>query len=517
MIRNAASAAAEQQQAQQQERDLERGQQVVEESARHNNEMEDTAAAASNAESSPLLLRTWRNPPVAPAVVVEETSFGDGTTPRYTYPVATFVRDLVRTSIDNMHHSHPELPTFSVRSEPELPTIGSAPSEETGGMDNAHHAAATSARTDIDFEADAEFILVDGDLIAVPPPPPNAAEQQGLEDRLRDFEAAKRSCQGGRLRRGVRKLNKLFGKRSKRNQQQQHQQRQQQQQHQQQENRIRLYSDAAPATADSNSARARAATAPPATAAAILPAAMNAVYIASERTVSPLPVRPETMVRAVDSTDNDYQSTSSSPSRHQSRQQKRRNQNKQKRRSWRRTDSNEQLESQDPSTTTTGGPGPSSGATAATAPVTTAATAAAASMPAVGGRTTNRALTLRNRSRTPPRRGAAGIRVGRRQRHAQGSLDPEQQHVPPPTPAMMPIAAASAGGGGLQSASGEETPPRLQSVTASFVGTADQLLEAGVLLPGMLSAEAYVEFEDSPYYKKDDDSIVPSLVPSTLR
>lgn len=51
---------------------------------------------------------------------------------------------------------------------------------------------------------------------------------------------------------------------------------------------------------------------------------------------------------------------------------------------------------------------------------------------------------------------------------------------------------------------------RLQSVIPSFIGTANQLLEAGVLPVG-IAAEAYVEFDKTDFIK--DDGLTPSLVP----
>lgn len=152
--------------------------------------MRSEAESRAGTEGSPLL-RSWRNPPVAPAFVVEDDEQGPG---RYTYPVATFVRDLVRTSMDQMNNS--EWPTL-VRSEGDIPALGDPPAAE----------AQLTVRTLNDLEDDAEFILVDGDLIAVPPPPPNAEEQEGYEDNLR---LQVRTCQPNRFRKGVRRLNKLF-------------------------------------------------------------------------------------------------------------------------------------------------------------------------------------------------------------------------------------------------------------------------------------------------------------------
>jgi len=492
--------------------------------------VEDAPDHAS-AETSPLLLRTWRNPPVAPAVVVgavtpppndaggrpdgegdgdvaDEAAPASGGGGRYTYPVATFVRDLVRTSIDSMHnsnsqnnnlshqngfhqHQHDEYP-LSVRSEP--PTGSAVGGDDgMGGHFALHHhyphpQEATSLRADLDAlrgdmedDADAEFILVDGDLIVVPPQPPNDAERRAIEDNLRDVDyaasAAARSCRRrqsggggggiGRLRRGVRKFNKLFKRSRIRTPTSADLQSQQQQR-----DRISSFDDHRPAAATV------------AAAAAVPTTGQHAVETEPKATAP---------AGGVPSDDND--TSSSSPSRQQSRKNKRRKDAK-TRRSWRRTDSSEQV------------------ADAAGSEGAKAAAPKTASLKAVPGIASTLAIR-RQRSRTPP--------PPRRRQQDLHSDPPDERYLqqhPPPPPRPVPLsgaggaaAAAPPDNGGLVSESDSLNANRAQSVTASFVGTADQLLEAGVL-PSAIAAEAYVEFEDAAYYKKLDDSeIVPSLVP----
>lgn len=73
--------------------------------------------------------------------------------------------------------------------------------------DDHHHNAATSDRPPIVVD---EFVLVDGDLVAIPPHAPNAAEQLGYEDLLRDQV---KTCQPKGLKRHVRRFNRFLFKR----------------------------------------------------------------------------------------------------------------------------------------------------------------------------------------------------------------------------------------------------------------------------------------------------------------
>eukprot|EP00934_Nitzschia_sp_Nitz4_P002773 Nitzschia sp. Nitz4//scaffold259_size27336//21972//26726//NITZ4_008195-RA/size27336-processed-gene-0.0-mRNA-1//1//CDS//3329544516//2763//frame0 len=154
-----------------------------------------TAVMTSNSE---LLLREWNNapatipedsttdvsntmmlfPPVAPAVVLNETSEGSSSSNAarvYSYPVATFVSNFVRSSVnelrdhvnnhiyaatavpttehDDDEHLHPN----SMRAVSEPVPIRPLP-ESQGVLE--HH--------DHQDHADEELVLIDGDLIAIP-------------------------------------------------------------------------------------------------------------------------------------------------------------------------------------------------------------------------------------------------------------------------------------------------------------------------------------------------------------
>ena len=171
--------------------------------------------------SPPLLLREWSysvpqdnevSPPVAPAVVVEEEQ-SKNTPPQYTYPVASFVSSFVRNSIDHIYtgiaetipeQSAEPLP-LSVRSE----DVNSARRlSYTQGV-SGRSAQTESALSQLDEEFDeAEFVIVDGDLVAVPAPPPNAEEQEEAE-----FQSRPRG-----VRKGWRGLRKWIKKRATRKQ-----------------------------------------------------------------------------------------------------------------------------------------------------------------------------------------------------------------------------------------------------------------------------------------------------------
>ena len=157
----------------------------------------NTTRVATDTSEQTTLLRDWSDhPPVAAARAVPTSSA------TVSYPVATFVRELVRNSIDNT------LQPWSIRSETALPTA-QPPADLTTVL---------SARTVNDLDDDTEFILVDGDLVALPPPPLNHAEQEEVtfESRMQEMEEARRDCvRKSRVRRGVRKIGKWLKRRNR--------------------------------------------------------------------------------------------------------------------------------------------------------------------------------------------------------------------------------------------------------------------------------------------------------------
>lgn len=180
-----------------------------------------TATTTTTTSNGPLLLREWADPPVAPAVVVETTPDDARVSalPRLShfsaYPVANLVRDFVRTGLDQMMMPPAGTTTstttdtndLSIRSE----SAAYADSRATALSDAAAAAQqdpyTVSARmaSEMDTEG-AEFIFVDGDLIAVP-----SSVVQHFDDEEEDDVAAqirKKACRKGRLERGFRKVRK---------------------------------------------------------------------------------------------------------------------------------------------------------------------------------------------------------------------------------------------------------------------------------------------------------------------
>jgi hypothetical protein len=217
----------------------------------HHTSLDDTTAtstAASPASGNPDIRATAT--PAPHQCLLQQSSQSP-----YTYPVATFVRDLVRTGMDQMQiyasaePSHVQsaltvtaAATSATRSTlasrgnsgsnsnnsnnggvvpaPHNMSIRSEGNERSGGLSrldlNEHeHSepfASATVRTlnDLDSDDNAEYILVDGDLIAVPHDMHmNEEEREDLEYQLR------KQCQiqPSRVRRGVRKIGKWMKKR----------------------------------------------------------------------------------------------------------------------------------------------------------------------------------------------------------------------------------------------------------------------------------------------------------------
>ena len=202
---------------------------------------ESSVDSPSTAPTQPPLLREWSNPhpPVAPAVVLNEVSTdvsadddprsGQDQPKVYSYPVATFVSNLVRTTVDGVRDhlgSHIVASAVPADAHAEGETsIRSAPAFATAPA--TAEATATARSLDMldggDVDESAEFVLIDGDLVALPAPPPNAIEQEEMEF-WRQHEL--RKCETrGRMRMGVKgikkwiKKKKLMGRRLLRQQQ----------------------------------------------------------------------------------------------------------------------------------------------------------------------------------------------------------------------------------------------------------------------------------------------------------
>ncbi len=163
----------------------------------------------SQLASPPSLLREWSyngpqenevSPPVAPAVVVDEEESrqsNKSTPPQYTYPVATFVSSLLRNSIDHIYTTgeaetideHSQATTsplpLSVRSEDVNAARQLHFTEQQQGI-SSRSAPTQGALSRYEEEFDeAEFVIVDGDLVAIPAPPLNEEEMDDAEFQSR--------------------------------------------------------------------------------------------------------------------------------------------------------------------------------------------------------------------------------------------------------------------------------------------------------------------------------------------
>lgn len=105
-------------------------------------------------------------PVVAPAVVLNETSEDSSATPSRggVYPVATFVSNLVRTSVNEIR-SH--IPMTTNENEAVDDTSMSATIRSLDIVPDDHTAPSLGG-ADSSMAADQEFVLVDGDLVAIP-------------------------------------------------------------------------------------------------------------------------------------------------------------------------------------------------------------------------------------------------------------------------------------------------------------------------------------------------------------
>jgi hypothetical protein len=182
-----------------------------------------------NSQSSEMLRREFDElpPPVVPVVAISD----DGrraSSGNYAYPVATFVRDLVRTGIDQfslavssplvpgeqrrLASAHQDEETFqlSIRSEGD----GLRNFEQIRNFHNIHSepTLATSMRSVQDIGVGGvEYYVVDGDLVELPRHEHHPGDI--IQERLR--EAQQRKCQTAtqapnRVKKGVRRLSKFL-------------------------------------------------------------------------------------------------------------------------------------------------------------------------------------------------------------------------------------------------------------------------------------------------------------------
>ena len=428
---------------------------------------------------SPVLLREWQQqslPPVAPAVVVEEPDDATRRSSTYSYPVATFVRDLVRTGMDQISTAYPNIAgqpqsqqqqqdpqqlaqALSVRSEADAEALAEAIRDSRanyGGPRTAVSVPRMSNNDDVFDNENAEFILVDGDLIALPPPTPD--HQQQMEDRLRQQRHSERCHHQAvphprRVRRGVRKISKFF-------------------------KRVRrgsgpVYRDEADhaGTITSTSSPDAAATA------GTVPAS------SSSAAAPPEEADPET-----------HSGGRSGTPKH------RKNPLRRKRRSWKRKDkdSDEELETGDALLDS-----PSAASSMVTA--------------TTGLETPSYTSSYDSHETAPLRRRRNNNLVDQDPLSPPTSLPPLPPPIPPPqTRGVSHMAPISTRPRVPQMAPIQENEgSRTQSVTASFVGTADEIPDSGWdagVQAADVAAIAFIESEDLSYWKKDDGSLIPSVL-----
>jgi hypothetical protein len=456
-------------------------------------------------DGSPLLLREWSDPPVAPAIVVETTPDDPGSgrpvgrLPAFsTYPVANLVRDFVRTGLDQMmppaaaagqhasaeENNNAEAANLSIRSEPAAYAAGTSISRAA-----AQDPYTVSARTVDDvndiMEDGTEYIIVDGDLIAVPAAHHHYMDDDDDDDGEDDEPPLrKKACHKGRVRRGFRKVRKMFSRKK---------------QGQKRDESAYLYSLTSNSAADDDnedvrsqqtvedavSLRPRGALSPPQSPhndLALYPddAAVSAGAVASNLISAETGVHPVAAAAAAKAATYKRQSslgessaqstTTTSPTRKERRQSKV---------SWKKQQQQHHQDKTSPGT-----------------------------QPPKTGR---RGSWLKygqseeddRKPRSKPNGGLSNAVTGLTPEPYAASAEATNFSTPL-MPVMTPIQE------------GTDSSSRQQSVTASFVGTADEtsVLEAGVVLP---AAEAFVE----GYYQNDfdeklkrDDAIPASLVPT---
>ena len=179
--------------------------------------------------SPPPLLREWSyngppqeevSPPVAPAVVVDEEETKqnkNNTSPQYSYPVATVISSFLRNSIDHIYTGVAETIVENEQAAEPLPlSVRSEDINAVRRLDfpaqrrvSVRSAETEGSRYEDEFD-EAEFVIVDGDLVAIPSPPPNTEEMEDAE-----FHSRPRG-----MRKNLRGLRKWIKKRATRKQQQ---------------------------------------------------------------------------------------------------------------------------------------------------------------------------------------------------------------------------------------------------------------------------------------------------------
>jgi hypothetical protein len=179
--------------------------------------------------------RATHTPPVAPAVVLNEVSDSSSNntlTPKvYSYPVATFVSNFVRTQVNELRdhlgshiyavgvpegenssqllHTRSESHLIPASSEAAAAAAAAIPHREYSTMRNLNFLN-NNYDNDDDNEnnedASTEFVLVDGDLVEIPSPPPNTLEQEEMEFMRQESRASCRSSR--KMGKGMRGLKK---------------------------------------------------------------------------------------------------------------------------------------------------------------------------------------------------------------------------------------------------------------------------------------------------------------------
>ena len=149
------------------------------------------------------------DPPVAPAVVLplrdnsssnnNNNSDNNDGKPAAVYPVATFVTNLVRTGMGHIYARAEAIAEDATAAV----AVTSVRSEAPAMQSIRRELRDTQSEGDLFLQNDDEYVLIDGDIVAIPP--------QDEEQDERDFEA--RQSTKNRMRRSMKGFRKWMKKR----------------------------------------------------------------------------------------------------------------------------------------------------------------------------------------------------------------------------------------------------------------------------------------------------------------
>ncbi|CAB9505263.1 NADH dehydrogenase (ubiquinone) complex I, assembly factor 6 [Seminavis robusta] len=538
------------------------------------------ATAEATATATLPLLRNWLASTEATATATAEPATAEPATPPMapiqllddrvqrssrTYPVARGILDVVGAVAehihdhiyDHMYHVRPEpdsglhqqapqapIECLSIRSEGGIlsssvaPASAPAPPRTTATSLPVPNAPPESVRSvppmdrgSIEELNEDQFVLIDGDLIVIPPVcPPNEQEREGLEEYQRDRDYITRpSCQPKPMRKGVRGFKKWLKKRIPR--------KEKSDKHNHSSRKSKQSHEESIATANSPNVSLCEFTTEPGDS---LPnSSLQATNATGNPTVHKRSPRNKSPMRAWKIKRDKHKDTTGTNTTTAAHDKREGGEFKKKRRSWRRPDSRgtkttppatpphqqQKASSNDVASLVASAPPATDAATASYPPASAEPLSASVPIPPNSGHAAAAAvmpepphyserqhdpyhhnLTLEQQQLQPPSHAAfAASYDSLPSQNAYASYDSldqahhqQQQHeayaydaLAAPTPPLPPMSGPST--------------QHISSVQASFVGNADQVFEADVI--GATCAEAYIE---SAYYAGDDKKDEPS-------